>query len=70
MAGIVYPNIEARRVDLGVPKVRMAEKLGIALQTLDNKLDGTSGFTASEVRLLSEWWGTSADELLKVERPA
>lgn len=70
MAGIIYPNIEARRNDLGVTKSRMAEKLGIALQTLDNKLDGTSGFTASEIRTLSLWWGTSADELLEEEVPA
>lgn len=65
MAGIVYPNIEARRADLGVSKSRMAEKLGIAQQTLENKLDGTSEFSAREVRTLSLWWNTSADELLR-----
>jgi len=70
MAGVVFPNIEARREDLGVSKVRMAEKLGIALQTLDNKLNGVSGFTAAEIRTLSSWWGVSADELLKEEVPA
>lgn len=70
MAGIIFPNIEAKRKDLGVPKANVARKLGIALQTLDNKLDGTSGFTAIELKTLSEWWGVSADELLKEEQPA
>lgn len=64
MAGIIYPNIEARRADLGVPKAHMAKKLGIAEQTLANKMDGTSEFTAREVRTLAKWWNVSADSLL------
>ena len=64
MAGIIYPNIEKRRADLGVTKQRMGEKLGISQQALANKMDGTSEFSAREVRTLSLWWGTSADELL------
>ena len=64
MAGIIYPNIEQRREDLGVTKQRMGEKLGISQQALANKLDGTSEFSAREVLTLSRWWGTSADELL------
>jgi len=64
MAGIIYPNIEKRRDDLGVSKEKMREKLGISAQALTNKLDGTSEFTAREVLTLSQWWRTSADELL------
>jgi transcriptional regulator with XRE-family HTH domain len=64
MAGIIYPNIEKRRDDLGVSKERMREKLGISAQALANKLDGTSEFSAREVRTLSLWWNVSADELL------
>ena len=71
MAGIVYPNIEAKREDLGVSKIRVAQKLGITQKTLDNKLSGVSGFTAREVRELSMWWGVSMDKLLeKEEAPA
>lgn len=64
MAGIMYPNIESKRADLGVPKKHMAERLGIAEQTLANKLDGTSEFTAREVRELALWWGVSTDSLI------
>lgn len=64
MAGIIYPGIESRRADLGVSKVRMAEKLGISGQALANKMDGTSEFTAREVRTLAIWWNVTADSLL------
>ncbi len=64
MAGIIYPNIEKRRADLGTSKVRMAEKLGLSIQALDNKMTGKSEFNAREVRTLSKWWNVSADELL------
>ena len=64
MAGIIYPNIEKRRDDLGTTKARMAEKLGISETTLANKMNGTSEFTAREVRTLSQWWNVSSDSLL------
>ena len=64
MAGIIYPNIEKRRADLGTSKVRMAEKLGLSIQTLDNKMTGKSEFNAREVRTLAKWWNVSADSLI------
>ena len=53
---ICYPAIEQRRSDLGVPKQRMADYLGIAYSTLDNKMAGNNEFKFSEVAKLSEWW--------------
>lgn len=64
MAGIIYPNIEKRRDDLGTTKARMAEKLGISESALANKMNGTSEFTAREVRTLSQWWNVTSDSLL------
>lgn len=64
MAGIIYPKVEEKRKDLGVSKERMREKLEISYTALDNKLDGTSEFSAREIRTLSLWWNVSADELL------
>ena len=64
MAGIIYPEIEKRRADLGTPKVLMAKKLGISETALANKMDGTSEFTAREVRTLAKWWNVSSDSLL------
>ena len=64
MSKIIYPDIETKRADLGVTKKRMAEKLGIATTTLDNKMDGTSEFTAREVRELALWWGVTIDSLI------
>lgn len=64
MAGIIYPGIEKRRADLGTPKSLMAEKLGISIQALANKMDGTSEFSAREVRTLALWWNVSADSLI------
>lgn len=64
MAGIIYPKVEEKRKDLGVSKERMKDKLGISYTALDNKLDGTSEFSAREIRTLAMWWNVSADELL------
>lgn len=64
MAGIIYPGIEKRRAELGTPKAFMARKLGISETTLTNKMDGTSEFTAREVRTLALWWNVSADSLI------
>ena len=64
MAGIIYPNIERKRDDLGTPKTRMAEKLGISEQALANKMNGTSEFSAREVRTLAQWWNVSSDSLI------
>ena len=64
MAGVMYPNIEKRRADLGVSKVKMAERLGLSIRGLEKKLTGESEFTAREVRELALWWGNSADELM------
>ena len=64
MAGVVFPRIADKMADLGSPAVRVAEKLGIRVQTLTNKLCGISGFTADEVKTLAEWWGCSTDDLL------
>jgi len=64
MAGIIYPNIEKRRKDLGTPKAHMAKRLGISETALANKMDGTSEFTAREVRSLAKWWNVSSDSLI------
>jgi hypothetical protein len=64
MAGIIYPGIERRRAELGTPKAFMARKLGISEQALANKMDGTSEFSAREVRTLALWWNVSADSLI------
>lgn len=64
MAGIIYPKVEERRADLGTSRVRMAEKLGISETALANKMNGTSEFTAREIRTLALWWNVSADSLL------
>ncbi len=53
-----YPAIEERRADLGVPKQKMAKYLDISASALDNKLAGRSEFQFSEIKKLSEWWGT------------
>ena len=64
MAGIIYPKVEERRADLGTSRVRMAEKLGISETALANKMNGTSEFTAREIRTLAKWWNVSADSLI------
>lgn len=64
MAGIIYPGIERRRAELGTPKAFMARKLGISEQALANKMDGTSEFSAREVRTLALWWNVTADSLI------
>lgn len=64
MAGIIYPKVEERRADLGTSRVRMAEKLGISETALANKMNGTSEFTAREIRTLAQWWNVSADSLI------
>ena len=64
MAGTIFPLIEQKRADLGTSKVRMADKLGISVQALDNKMTGKSEFTGSEIRTLAIWWNTSADYLM------
>lgn len=60
-----YPAIEERRSDLGVPKQRVAEYLGISTSALDNKLSGRNEFKFSEVAKLSEWWGTPLEAFTK-----
>ena len=55
---ICYPAIEARRSNLGVPKQKVADYLGISYSSLDNKLSGRNEFKFSEVQKLSDWWNT------------
>ncbi len=64
MAGIIYPKVEERRADLGTSRVRMAEKLGISETALANKMNGTSEFTAREIRTLAMWWNVTTDSLM------
>lgn len=64
MAGIIYPNIEKQRQHFGTTKVHMAKALGISENALANKMNGTSEFTAREVRELSLLWNIPSDELL------
>lgn len=64
MAKPIFPCIEKKRADLGTPKAHMARKLGISEQTLTNKMDGTSEFSANEILTLANWWNVSADELM------
>lgn len=56
-----YPAIEERMRYLCVPKTKVAEKLGISTQTLDNKLRGLSEFSFTEVKELADWWNVSID---------
>ena len=63
MAMVCYPAIEQRRCDLGVPKQRMAEYLGISYSSLENKLAGRNEFKFSEVTRISNWWNVSLSDL-------
>ena len=60
---ICYPAIEARRDNLGVPKQKMADYLGISPSALDNKLSGRNEFKFSEIVTISDWWGTPIEQL-------
>lgn len=51
-----YPVVEERMKDLCIPKAKVAERLGISVQTLDNKLTGKTEFQFTEIRALSDWW--------------
>ncbi len=51
-----YPVVEERMNDLCIPKTKVAERLGISVQTLDNKLAGKTEFQFTEIRRLSDWW--------------
>ncbi len=60
---ICYPEVRNRMNDLGTPKSRVAEYLGISTSSLDNKLSGRTEFKFSEITRLSEWWGTPLETL-------
>lgn len=64
MAKTIFPGVERKRDDLGTPKAHMARKLGISEQALTNKMNGTSEFSASEIKTLAVWWNVSTDELM------
>ena len=60
---ICYPAIESRRKNLGVPKQKMADYLNISQSALDNKLRGRNEFKFSEIVAISDWWGTTIEQL-------
>lgn len=64
MKTIGYPAIEAKRVDMGVSKQAMADKLNLSWEGLNKKLSGNSEFTLAEVQVIADWWGMCIDELI------
>lgn len=59
----INEKIGAWLLEKGHTKQGLASQLGISDQTLDNRLDGTYGWTWDEVILLADYLGTSLDEL-------
>lgn len=59
-----YPAIEAKRVELGIPKTKVAEKLELSWEGLDAKLAGEREFTLTEILTLADWWGICSDDLV------
>ena len=51
----------------GIKKKAVCRKLNLTYKGLQNKTDGKTEFTASEVKKLSQWWGVSSDYLLGIE---
>lgn len=63
----MYDQITDFIEEQGIRKSAVAERLGLSLQGLRNKLIGKSDFKASEIRTLSEWWGVPSDKLLGID---
>lgn len=69
METVHYPAIEARRVELGVTKRAVADRLGLSWEQASAKLSGKVEFSLTEVLELSDWWGLCADELVGRDVP-
>lgn len=61
---MIYPNIEAERARIGMPKSKMAVAIGVTTSTLRNWQSGRSEIPASKLVCLADIFGVSADYLL------
>jgi transcriptional regulator with XRE-family HTH domain len=64
---VVYRNILAESVRIGLSREGLAEKLRMTRQTLRNKLCRISKFTCDELTMLSTITGKSIEYLLETK---
>lgn len=55
-------KFKAYLVEHGIKQMEVADLLGITVQQVNRKLNGAEPFTLSQVKILCEHYGISADE--------